>query len=240
MDVIEHPLQGDARVAFGFGVDLDPVDDPTGGEFVQRPEQMRQIDPVHRLTYAVDARQRADELTTRLQKRMEDLKQERQISPLPPNVIGGAMIVPVGLIQTLQGAMIDFSQQARETKLVEKLAMKTVMEAERELGFEPRDVSADKCGYDIESRSPDREVRLRFLEVKGRVQGADTVTVTKNEILTALNKPGQFILAIVEVDGEKAVRTTYLYEPFEREPDFSVTSVNYNLAELLARGGPPR
>jgi hypothetical protein len=32
------------------------------------------------------ARQRADELTMRLQKRMEDLQQERRISPLPPNV----------------------------------------------------------------------------------------------------------------------------------------------------------
>lgn len=52
----------------------------------------------------------------------------------------------------------------------------------------PRDVSADKCGYDIESRVP-TEGRLRFLEVKGRIQGATSVTVTRNEILTALNKP---------------------------------------------------
>ncbi|MEG3070482.1 MAG: DUF3883 domain-containing protein [Candidatus Syntrophopropionicum ammoniitolerans] len=31
---------------------------------------------------------------------------------------------------------------------------------------------------------------LRFIEVKGRAKGATTVTVTKNEILTAFNKPG--------------------------------------------------
>ncbi|MBF0449991.1 MAG: DUF3883 domain-containing protein [Candidatus Magnetomorum sp.] len=30
------------------------------------------------------------------------------------------------------------------------------------------------------------KTRLRFIEVKGRKQGADTITVTKNEILTAL------------------------------------------------------
>ncbi|MEZ5318411.1 MAG: DUF3883 domain-containing protein [Vicinamibacterales bacterium] len=57
------------------------------------------------------------------------------------------------------------------------------------LGFEPTDREFEKLGYDIESR--DRATgRLRFLEVKGRVSGSATVTVTKNEILFSLNKPG--------------------------------------------------
>ena len=30
--------------------------------------------------------------------------------------------------------------------------MQMVMEAEKQLGNEPRDVSAEKCGYDIESK----------------------------------------------------------------------------------------
>ena len=50
------------------------------------------------------ARQRADELQSRLQKRMADLEQERQISPLPPVVIGGAVIVPLGLLKQLAPA----------------------------------------------------------------------------------------------------------------------------------------
>jgi hypothetical protein len=115
-----------------------------------------------------------------------------------------------------------------------------VLTTEQGLGFEPRDVAADKCGYDIESRDPKGESKLRFIEVKGRVQGADMVTVTKNEILTALNKPDQFILAIVQIDGEQAMGITYVGEPFGREPDFGVTSVNYRLSDLLSRGGPPR
>ena len=119
------------------------------------------------------------------------------------------------------------------------VAMQAVIAAEQGLGFEPRDVAAAKCGYDIESRDPGGDTRLRFIEVKGRVQGADTVTITKNEILTALNKPEQFILAIVQVDGERAAKITYVREPFGREPDFGVTSVNYRLAELLNKGGPP-
>ena len=116
--------------------------------------------------------------------------------------------------------------------------MKAVMDAERALGFEPSDVSADKCGYDVESKVSGNDGHLRFIEVKGRVKGAETVTVTKNEILTALNKPEQFILAIVEVDGEAAI-PCYVRQPFSREPDFAVTSVNYKLSELMAQGGPP-
>ena len=41
---------------------------------------------------------------------------------------------------------------------------------------------------------------LHFLEVKGRVVGAETVTITKNEILTGLNKPDEFILALVLIN----------------------------------------
>jgi hypothetical protein len=111
------------------------------------------------------------------------------------------------------------------------------MEVERALGFEPTDREFEKLGYDIESRVVAGEARgrLRFIEVKGRVSGADTVTVTKNEILYSLNKPDDFILAIVEFLGDEEHRVHYVREPFTREPDFGVTSVNYNLAELLAR-----
>jgi uncharacterized OB-fold protein len=81
---------------------------------------------------------------------------------------------------------------------------------------------------------------LRFLEVKGRVSGAATVTVTKNEILTSLNKPEDYILAIVEFQEGDGHRVHYVRRPFRREPDFGVTSVNYDLAELLARAEEPR
>ena len=40
------------------------------------------------------ARQRADELQARLQRRMAELELERQISPLPPVAIGGSLVVP--------------------------------------------------------------------------------------------------------------------------------------------------
>lgn len=112
------------------------------------------------------------------------------------------------------------------------------MEVERRLGFEPVDREVEKLGYDIESRVPGTG-RLRFIEVKGRIEGADTVTVTKNEILTSLNKPDDFILALVEFQGDDGHRVHYLRQPFRREPDFGVTSVNYDFAELLERATEP-
>ena len=62
-----------------------------------------------------------------------------------------------------------------------------------------------------------RLTQTRFIEVKGRAAGAETVTVTKNEILTALNKPEEFILAIVELDGD-ASTVRYVRKPFQRSP----------------------
>ena len=115
--------------------------------------------------------------------------------------------------------------------------MEMVMEAERLLGNEPRDVSGEKCGYDVESKV-EANGKLRFIEVKGRVAGALTVTVTRNEILTALNKPDDFILAVGQVeDGQQ--RLVYIRQPFQQEPEFAVESINYNLQDLLSRGKSP-
>jgi hypothetical protein len=114
------------------------------------------------------------------------------------------------------------------------------MQAEAELGNHPHDVSEDNMGYDIESLDP-RTGRLRFIEVKGRRAGADTVTVTRNEILTGINSPEQYILALVEVEVEDG-RTRpprYVRRPFKKEPDFGVTSVNYGWKELWERGAAP-
>src|SRR6267143_49343 len=113
-----------------------------------------------------------------------------------------------------------------------------VMEIDRTLVFDPKDREFEKLGYDIESRVRE-EGRLRFLEVKGRAAGADTVTVTKNEILYSLNKPEDFILAIVEFHPDGSHKAYYIRKPFQREPDFAVTSVNYDLADLISRAEAP-
>ena len=186
---------------------------------------------------SAEARRRADDLQARLQKRMDDIQRERQLSPLPPVVLGGVLVVPAGLLRKMTGS-VAVSVATRDTQAAAARARSAVMEVERGLGFEPVDRETDKLGYDVESRVPGTG-KLRFIEVKGRVQGASTVTVTKNEVLTSLNKPEDYILAIVEFQDGGTVQVHYLRKPFRREPDFGVTSINYDLPELLARAGVP-
>ena len=76
--------------------------------------------------------------------------------------------------------------------------------------------------------------------MKGRISGAPTITVTRNEILYSLNKPDDFILAIVEFIDATTHNVHYINRPFNREPDFGVCSVNYNFADLLARAEVPQ
>src|SRR6266496_1354736 len=78
------------------------------------------------------ARQRADELQTRLQRRMEELEQERQISALPPVVTGGVLVIPAGLLAKLRGEPDEaLHALARETRRIELAAMEAVMIHER-------------------------------------------------------------------------------------------------------------
>ena len=185
-----------------------------------------------------EARKRADNLQARLHKRLEELRIEARISPLPPVVLGGLLVVPKGLLDVIAGREADDTRTAIDTQASAARARDIIMEVERGLGYEPVDREFEKLGYDIESRVPGTG-RLRFIEVKGRVSGAETITVTRNEILYSLNKPDDFILGIVEFLEGDAHRVHYVREPFRREPDFGVTSVNYDFAELLARAEPP-
>ncbi len=189
-----------------------------------------------------EARRRADELQSRLERRLSELDREAQVSALPPVVQGGVVVIPIGLLASMAGRLHPAPTNPIETQISAARARAAVMEIERSLGFEPVDRELERLGYDIESRvvtGPDKG-RLRFIEVKGRIAGADTVTVTKNEVLCSLNKPDDFILALVEFQGGNEHRVLYLRRPFQREPDFGVTSVNYDFAELLGRAGEPK
>jgi len=191
------------------------------------------------------ARQRADALQARLKKRREELEQEKQLSPLPPVVVGGALVVPAGLLERLRDerpAAPDV--HARLVERVERLAVEAVLAAERSLGHMPKEMPRNNPGYDIFSHDPLTGQYL-FIEVKGRIEDAPTVTVTKNEILTGLNKPDQFILALVEVstaDGEDQTDLRYVRDPFKgtaEESLFRVTSVNYDFRQLFEAGHLP-
>ena len=137
---------------------------------------------------AAEARRRADDLHDRMRKRLAELDRESEIRAAPPVVIGGLMVVPAGLIAAMTGRPAPTASLI-DTQAVAARARAIVMEVERKLGFDPVDREFEHLGYDIESRDPVGNKGLRFIEVKGRRAGADTVTVTKNEVLYSLNRP---------------------------------------------------
>ncbi len=107
---------------------------------------------------AANAEATAQRMLDRLHKRQSELDRERQITALPPVLKGAALVIPRGLLQLLAtapeplaaapGVAEDPSARAN----VERLAMEAVVAYERALGNLPHDVSAEKKGWDIESR----------------------------------------------------------------------------------------
>lgn len=192
---------------------------------------------------ASNAEATAQRLVERLHKRQEELARERQITALPPVMKGAALIIPKGLLvarsqPTRTPVPAGFAEDATSRAEVERLAMEAVMAAERALGHVPRDVSAEKKGWDIESRDV-KAGHLRFLEVKGRHVDGDVIMLTKNELLASLNSPEAFVLAIVQVEASFAREPVYVRRFFQRELGFAETAVAFNVADLLTLGGQP-
>jgi len=129
-----------------------------------------------------------------------------------------------------------FSSDPAARSRIELLAMNAVRLAEESRGCRVVDVSAQKCGWDITSYPPatnGKQPDARHIEVKGRVKSANTVTVTRNEMLYALNQAGKFVMAIVLVgDNDTVEGPHYLRNVFTSEPGWGVSSSNYDLSEL--------
>ena len=192
-----------------------------------------------------NARRTVSDLEGRLENRKKELLSMRHVTSATPVALGGALVIPAGLLRRLRGESLAgdgsrFSADPVARARIEKLAMDAVSRAEEARGCRVVDVSRQKCGWDITSYPPDvdgRQPDARHIEVKGRVQGAGTITVTRNEMLYALNQADKFILAIVLVAENNAVDGPhYLRNPFESEPAWGISSVNYDLKALLEKG----
>ena len=101
-----------------------------------------------------EARKRAQNLQERMQGRMERLRLEKQISPLPPVILGCVLIVPVGLLAEMAGNTTLQSSIVADRQIVAARAREIVMGVERTLGYDPLDRELEKVGYDIESKVP--------------------------------------------------------------------------------------
>jgi superfamily II DNA or RNA helicase len=190
-----------------------------------------------------NAERRAEDLAERMKRRMALLQQERFISAAPPRVRGGMIVIPQGLLAARQPGgqtQAGFSEDPLARRQIEIAAMTAVMAAERALGNHPEDVSADKRGYDISSHDPGTG-HLRFIEVKGRIDGADSVMITRQEVITSLHEPEKFILAIVQVEAGFAREPRYVRGALDtREPPFEQNAIQFNIKRLLERAEAPR
>ena len=186
-------------------------------------------------------RRQAEALTDRLQRRLTDIALQRDIAPLPPETCGAALVVPerlLGACENDEGSTDapENTTDALSRAEVETMAMEAVMAHERDLGNEPKDVSSENRGYDIESRDG-RTGSLRFVEVKGRRADAEAITVTRNEIMAALNSGDAFILAAVLVERDRPLEPLYVANAarlFGAEPGFNEVHRAITVASIRA------
>lgn len=170
---------------------------------------------------SAQAQRRARELEERLERRLAELDAATALSAKPPRIRARALIVPEALAGGEPGVF------GRDTAEVDRRAVAAVMAAERALGRSPREMPHSNPGFDISSTD---EVGNRFLiEVKGRIEGAPTFTVTANEVAFARTQAGRHRLALVSVSplGAARDRVRYVRDAFAHI-DPTVTTLSYN------------
>jgi len=194
-----------------------------------------------------NARRTVDELAARLESRKKELNSMRHIVSSTPVALGCALVVPRVCIASHSDPAAKtaaaFSADAAARAAIEKIAMQAVTVAEEKQGCRVVDVSAEKCGWDITSYPPKTDgiqPESRHIEVKGRAKGADTITVTRNEIISACNQGEKYILAIVLINEDNSHDGPYyITRPFDQEPGWAVTSQNLKIEDLLSRATKP-
>jgi SNF2 family DNA or RNA helicase len=184
---------------------------------------------------------RARDLEKRLEKRLADLDQDEELIARPPLITAAALVIPQGLLNKLTGDSSASLLPKGDTSETDHRAIAAVLRAERALGRLPREMPHNNPGYDIESRCLDGH--LVYIEVKGRVEGADYFWVSKTEALHGKNAgPGsRLALVSVSAQGPDFDDVRYVVDPFHDVDfgDFSATGVMGDWHKEWHRGVGP-
>ena len=170
---------------------------------------------------SASAHRRAREMEERLERRIGELDAATKLAAKSPRLCARALIVPEALVGG-QSALF-----ARDTAEVDQRAVAAVMNAEQMLGRSPREMPHSNPGFDISTT--DATGQQVFIEVKGRIEGASTFTVTANEVAFARTQQGHHVLALVSVSprGPAHDQLRYVYDAFAHI-DPAVTTLSYN------------
>jgi len=149
---------------------------------------------------------RLDELNGRLERRREEIAQERQCTVAGIQKLGRAWVLPHPERQTP-----GIAPMVRDDK-IERIAVQAAIKYEEARGWRVQSVEADNRGFDLISRRPHPEdpataVEIRFIEVKGRA-GVGGVALSPNEYKTAerLNKD-YWLYAVFNCSGKPDLHT---------------------------------
>ena len=180
------------------------------------------------------AKARSQQLEQRLAKRLQELDDARKLTVLPPKICGMAVVIPESL---LVGRPEVF---ARNTQEVERRAVAAVLAAEKALGRIPEEQAHNNPGFDVLSHDPSGA--NFYIEVKGRIDGADTFTITTGEVSFAQTHKDRHRLALVKVSplGQEHDELRYIQHAFDHiDPSVTTASYNEKWQDYWSRGGPP-
>ncbi|GAA2381714.1 helicase-related protein [Gordonia cholesterolivorans] len=168
---------------------------------------------------------RARELEARLGRRLRELADERVLTARPPRLETAVLVVPAGMLGKSVG------RHAADTKATDRRAVDAVLRAECALGRMPEEMPHNNPGYDVLSvpapAADGGRAPSVYIEVKGRVAGADTFFVSYNQVLQGKNTGENHRLAMVSVspDGPDHDEVRYLTDYF-RDVDLANTDVS--------------
>ncbi|MEV6705007.1 helicase-related protein [Micromonospora wenchangensis] len=181
---------------------------------------------------ATQLQARADDLTRRLKDRMAELDREASINPRSPRITGACIVIPNGWFAAQEDHEAA-AAYARETERVERAAVDATLAVERALGHSPREMARNNPGYDIESDTP---AGMDFIEVKGRIAGADDFILTRQETVTLLNKGERAVLSLVEVRPDGSTTVRYIRQPVSTPADPRSNHINFKWAQFWNEG----
>lgn len=138
---------------------------------------------------------RLDELNGRLERRHEELKQERHCTIADIHHHGRAWVLPHP-----ERDSPGIAPMVRDDE-IERIAVQGVTAYEEARGWKVESVEKDNRGFDLISRRPHPEdpqtaIEVRFIEVKGRAEVGE-IALTANEYRTAERLKNDYYLYVV-------------------------------------------